>query len=111
MHFDIAIIGFGPVGAAAANIFANKGFSIIVIDPKTEIWDIPRAVHFDGQTQRIFQSMGIFDEVEKIISDLINKTGASGMKDMGKIMGMASKQLSGMADGKTISNIVRTKLS
>ncbi len=34
MHFDIAIIGFGPVGAAAANIFANKGFSIIVIDPK-----------------------------------------------------------------------------
>lgn len=50
-------------------------------------------------------------EVEKIISDLINKTGASGMKDMGKIMGMASKQLSGMADGKTISNIVRTKLS
>ena len=51
------------------------------------------------------------DEVEKIISDLINKTGASGMKDMGKIMGMASKQLSGMADGKTISNIVRAKLS
>ena len=51
------------------------------------------------------------DEVEKIISDLINKTGASGMKDMGKIMGMASKQLSGKADGKTISNIVRTKLS
>ena len=51
------------------------------------------------------------DEVEKIILELINKTGASGMKDMGKIMGMASKQLSGMADGKTISNIVRTKLS
>ena len=50
-------------------------------------------------------------EVEKIISDLINKTGASGMKDMGKIMGMASKQLFGMADGKTISNLVRTKLS
>jgi hypothetical protein len=51
------------------------------------------------------------DEVEKIILELINKTGASGMKDMGKIMGMASKQLSGMADGKTISNIVRTKLT
>ena len=51
------------------------------------------------------------DEIEKIILELINKTGASGMKDIGKIMGMASKQLSGMADGKTISNIVRTKLS
>ena len=51
------------------------------------------------------------DEVEKIILELINKTGASGLKDMGKILGMASKQLSGMADGKTISNIVRTKHS
>ena len=51
------------------------------------------------------------DKIEKIISELIDKTGASGMKDMGKIMGMASKQLSGKADGKTISNIVRAKLS
>lgn len=51
------------------------------------------------------------DQIEKIISELIDKTGASGMKDMGKIMGMASKELSGKADGKTISNIVRAKLS
>ena len=51
------------------------------------------------------------DQIEKIILELIDKTGASGMKDMGKIMGMASKQLSGKADGKTISNIVRAKLS
>ena len=33
------------------------------------------------------------------------------MKDMGKVMGMASKQLAGKADGKTISNIVKAKLS
>ncbi len=51
------------------------------------------------------------DQIEKIVSELINKTGASGMKDMGKIMGMASKELSGKADGKTISSIVRAKLS
>ena len=50
------------------------------------------------------------EDIEKIISEIITQTGASGMKDMGKIMGIASKQLSGMADGKTISNIVRTKL-
>lgn len=96
MHFDIAIIGFGPVGAAAANIFANKGFSIIVIDPKTEIWDIPRAVHFDGQTQRIFQSMGIFDEVEKIIDPIkgvnfLNRNGKTllsvGFEDHPKLNG------------------------
>ncbi len=67
MHYDIAIIGYGPVGAVTANLFGQKGFSTIVIEPKEEIWDIPRAVHFDGQTQRIFQSMGFMDEISKII--------------------------------------------
>ena len=51
------------------------------------------------------------DELEKIIIKIINETGAAGMKDMGKVMGIASNKLSGKADGKTISNIVRSKLS
>jgi len=52
-----------------------------------------------------------YDEIEKIISEIIDQSGAQGMKDMGKVMGLASSQLSGKADGKTISNIVRSKLS
>ena len=67
MHYDIAIIGYGPVGAVTANLFGQKGFNTIVIEPKKEIWDIPRAVHFDGQNQRIFQTMGFMDEISKII--------------------------------------------
>ena len=51
------------------------------------------------------------DKIEKIISEIIDQSGAQGMKDMGKVMGLASSQLSGKADGKTISNIVRSKLS
>jgi len=51
------------------------------------------------------------DEIEKIISEIIDQSGSQGMKDMGKVMGLASSQLSGKADGKTISNIVRSKLS
>ena len=51
------------------------------------------------------------DEIEKIISEIIDQSGAQGMKDMGKVMGLALIQLSGKADGKTISNIVRSKLS
>ena len=51
------------------------------------------------------------DEVEKIVIQIIETTGASGMKDMGKVMGMVSKQLAGQADGKTISGIVRAKLT
>lgn len=51
------------------------------------------------------------EEIEKVIVDIIAKTGAEGMKDMGKVMGMASGQLTGKADGKTISTIVKSKLS
>jgi len=51
------------------------------------------------------------DELLPIIQEIISKTGASGMKDMGKVMGMASQQLAGKADGKTISTIVRKLLN
>jgi len=51
------------------------------------------------------------EEIEIIITDIIKEIGAEGMKDMGKVMGMASEKLSGKADGKTISNIVRAKLT
>ncbi|MFT5738585.1 MAG: hypothetical protein ACJAU2_001970 [Maribacter sp.] len=50
-------------------------------------------------------------EIEKVVIQAITATGASGMKDMGKVMGMVSKELAGKADGKTISNIVKNKLS
>lgn len=50
-------------------------------------------------------------EIGKAIDTIISQTGASGMKDMGKVMGLATSQLAGKADGKTISNIVKQKLS
>lgn len=51
------------------------------------------------------------DELKKIITTIIEQTGANSMKDMGKVMGMASKQLAGKADGKTISGMVKQLLS
>ena len=51
------------------------------------------------------------EEIEKVVLMTIEKVGAEGMKDMGKVMGMVSKELAGQADGKTISNIVKSKLS
>lgn len=51
------------------------------------------------------------EELEEIIKGIIAQTGASSMKDMGKVMGMASKQLAGRADGKTISGVVKQLLS
>jgi len=51
------------------------------------------------------------EEITAVIEKIIADTGASGMKDMGKVMGIASKQLAGKADGKTISGIVKSSLS
>lgn len=50
-------------------------------------------------------------DLEPIIAEIISKTGASSMKDMGKVMGMASKQLAGQADGKMISGVVKRLLA
>jgi uncharacterized protein YqeY len=50
------------------------------------------------------------EEVERVVLAVIEKTGAAGMKDMGKVMGMVSKELAGQADGKTISTLVKKNL-
>lgn len=47
------------------------------------------------------------DEIKQEVEKIIASTGASSMADMGKVMGMASKQLAGKADGKVISTIVK----
>ncbi|MFC4218581.1 GatB/YqeY domain-containing protein [Flagellimonas marina] len=51
------------------------------------------------------------EEIEKVVVQTIDSIGASGMQDMGKVMGIVSKELAGQADGKTISSIVKAKLS
>jgi uncharacterized protein YqeY len=50
-------------------------------------------------------------EIEKVVVETIAKVGAEGMKDMGKVMGIVNQQLAGKADGKTISTIVKAKLT
>ena len=51
------------------------------------------------------------DELREIVKTIIADTGADSMKDMGKVMGMAAKQLAGKADNKEISGIVRELLT
>ncbi|MDP5229118.1 MAG: GatB/YqeY domain-containing protein [Cellulophaga sp.] len=50
------------------------------------------------------------EEIEKVVKQAIASTGAEGMKDMGKVMGIVSAELAGKADGKTISNLVKKNL-
>ena len=51
------------------------------------------------------------DELKAIVQKIIAETGASGIKDMGKVMGMATKQLAGKADNKAVSEVVKGLLS
>jgi len=49
-------------------------------------------------------------EIKSVISKIIADSGASSAKDMGKVMGLASKEMSGKADGKLISQLVKEML-
>lgn len=51
------------------------------------------------------------EEVESALRGIIARTGAAGMKDMGKVMGVASKELAGRTDGKTMSALVKQLLA
>lgn len=51
------------------------------------------------------------EEVAKVVDEVIDQTGASSMKDMGKVMGIVNGKLVGKADGKTISGVVKQRLS
>ena len=51
------------------------------------------------------------EELRKVIASIVKETGATSQADMGKVMGMANKQLGGKADGKTIAAIVKEMLA
>lgn len=51
------------------------------------------------------------EDIAARVDTIIEQTGASSMKDMGKVMGMAQKELGGRADGKTIAELVKNRLS
>ena len=50
------------------------------------------------------------EELETAVREIIKKTGATSPKDMGKVMGMASQELSGKVDGKALSSLVKALL-
>jgi 3-(3-hydroxy-phenyl)propionate hydroxylase len=62
MH-DVAVVGLGPTGGALANLLAQQGLRILVLDREADIYPLPRAVHFDGECMRVFQAAGIADEL------------------------------------------------
>ena len=63
---DVAILGYGPVGALLANLLGQAGLTVAVYERETAIFPLPRAVHFDGEVMRIFQSAGLAERIAPI---------------------------------------------
>ena len=61
--FDVAVIGFGPVGALLANLLGRHGLRVLVLERDADLHPLPRAVHFDGEIMRVFQSAGLAEAV------------------------------------------------
>ena len=71
---DVAIVGFGPTGAMLANLLGQAGLSVLVIEKEAGIYPMPRAIHFDGEVMRVFQSAGLRRAVEAV-----SRPGTQGM--------------------------------
>ena len=67
---DVIVIGAGPVGQAALGLLGSCGVSAICMDRAPDIWPNPRAVHFDGETLRTFQTLGLGQDVLDITAPM-----------------------------------------
>jgi len=61
--FDVAIVGYGPTGATLAHLLALHGLSVLVLEREADIYQLPRAVHFDDEVMRTFALVGITGEL------------------------------------------------
>lgn len=60
---DVVIVGLGPVGATLAHLLGMQGIRTLVLERDSEVYPLPRAVHFDDEIMRVFQWIGIADEL------------------------------------------------
>ena len=63
---EVAIIGYGPVGASAANLLGMYGCKTLVFERETVLYHLPRAAHFDDQIMRVFQSIDLHNEIAAV---------------------------------------------
>ncbi|RDI26186.1 3-(3-hydroxy-phenyl)propionate hydroxylase [Pseudacidovorax intermedius] len=61
--YDVAIVGYGPVGQVAAGLLGQRGFKVHVCDRLTEVYQIPRAIALDHEIMRVFQQLGVVDAI------------------------------------------------
>ena len=65
-EYDVAIVGLGPTGGTIANLFALNGLSVLILEREKNFYPLPRAVHFDDEIMRVFETIGITNDFLKV---------------------------------------------
>ena len=63
LDVDVAIVGYGPVGQTVAALLARAGHRVAVYERHGDLYGLPRAAHFDDEAMRVWQAIGIVDDV------------------------------------------------
>ena len=71
MSCDIAIVGYGPVGMMQAALLAQQGLKVVVVERFPSRYALGRAGHFDGETFRTFQQLGIAQDMELLVRPML----------------------------------------
>ncbi len=66
LDYDIAVVGYGPVGQTAAILMGRLGYRVGVFERWPRLYPRPRAVHYDDEVARIFQRLGISEQLKPI---------------------------------------------
>ena len=82
-QYDVIIVGLGPTGGTLANLLALNGFSILILEREKNLYALPRAVHFDDEIMRVFQTIGI---TKKFIKNTIVNKGTKFVNSDGKVL-------------------------
>ncbi len=61
--YDVAIVGYGPVGATAANLLGQLGLKVVVVERDPDIYARARAISTDEEVMRIWQQVGLADRL------------------------------------------------
>lgn len=63
METEVAIVGYGPVGATLAALLGQQGIRTLVLEREGAAYHLPRALHFDAEVMRVFQAVGVAEAV------------------------------------------------
>ena len=63
--YDVAVIGYGPTGATAANLLGQLGLKVLVVERDPDVYGRARAISTDEEVMRIWQSVGLAERLQQ----------------------------------------------